>query len=96
MTPQETIASFLLTAGLGGLASDALAGGIVTALDAQGLKVYKKKTFRNARRPAQSQQLTPALAIQIKAEWEADKNITQSALAAKHNVNIARVSEAIG
>lgn len=47
------------------------------------------------RRPAQSATITPQLYDDIRAYYEANKNMTQTAIAAHFNINQGRVSEAL-
>ncbi len=68
---------------------------IVAKLEAQGLTIYKKKVYKNGRRPTTSQSLTPTLARAIRDYWDMNPEATQQEVANVFNVNIGRVSEAL-
>ena len=57
--------------------------------------IYHKKQNRNGRRPNSSRPMTPALKREIRSLHRLQPNMTQSEIAAKANVNIGRVSEAL-
>lgn len=54
-----------------------------------------KRRSSGQRRPTQSATITPALIAQIRAYHQANRHMTQSAIARHFNVNPGRVSEAI-
>lgn len=68
---------------------------IVAKLEAQGLTIYKKKVYKNERRPTTSQPMTPMVARAIRAYWDMNPEATQQEVANVFNVNIGRVSEAL-
>jgi hypothetical protein len=68
---------------------------IVSRLEANGLTIYKKKVFRNGRRPVAARPMTPALAKIIRAYYAANPKATQQEIANRFNVNIGRVSEVL-
>lgn len=68
---------------------------IIANLEAEGLTIYKKKTFKNGRRPAVAQKMTPKIAEAIRAYYVAYPSATQQEIANTFNVNIGRVNEAL-
>lgn len=64
-------------------------------LEEQGYTVYKKKVFKNARRPTSSQPMTPELRTSIRAYYTATPDATQQDIANIFNVNIGRVNEVL-
>ena len=68
---------------------------IVNKLESKGLTIYKKKVFKNGRRPASSQPLTPELVKDIRSYFASDSDATQQDIANMFNVNIGRVNEAL-
>lgn len=78
-----------------GLCDEAEAVELLTALEAQGCAIYKKKVFKNGRRPNASQPLTEALKHAIRAYFHSHPNATQQEIAHVFNVNNGRVSEAL-
>jgi DNA-binding MarR family transcriptional regulator len=68
---------------------------IVAKLEAQGMTIYKKKIFKNGKRPTSSQPMTPAIAKAIRAYYSAYPDATQQEIANKFNVNIGRVNEVL-
>lgn len=81
-----------------GIETDAgteLAEVFIERLEALGHAVYKKKAFKNGRRPNSSAPMTPGLAHRIRAHFKANPTITQQDLARIYNVNSGRVAEAL-
>lgn len=68
---------------------------ICDLLAQRGLALYRKKQMRNGRRPVSSTPMTPALAAQIRQHFASNPDATQSEIAARFNVNIGRVAEAL-
>lgn len=68
---------------------------ITDKLEAEGFTIYKKKVFRNGRRPSSSAYMTKALRAKIVEFYNANPTVTQSQIAAKFNVNSGRVAEAL-
>ena len=68
---------------------------VLAKLEQEGFTVYKKKVFKNGRRPNTSQPLTDELKKEIRAYFAADPDVTQQELANRFGVNIGRVSEAL-
>lgn len=68
---------------------------IMDKLEAEGFTIYKKKVFRNGRRPSSSAYMTKALRAKIVEFYNANQTVTQSQIAAKFNVNAGRVAEAL-
>jgi hypothetical protein len=68
---------------------------IIDKLEDKGMTIYKKKVFKNGRRPATSQPLTPQLAKKIRRYYATDSDATQQDIANMFNVNIGRVNEAL-
>lgn len=68
---------------------------IVDDLEANGHTIYKKKVFKNGKRPTGSQALTPELGAAIRAYYVAYPRATQQHIANTFNVNIGRVNEAL-
>lgn len=68
---------------------------VLSKLEEQGFTVYKKKVFKNGRRPNASQPLTDELKREIRAYFAADPDVTQQELANRFGVNIGRISEAL-
>lgn len=68
---------------------------IIGNLEAEGLTIYKKKAFKNGRRPAAAQPMTPKIAEAIRAYYVAYPKATQQEIASTFNVNIGRVNEAL-
>lgn len=68
---------------------------IVAHLEAEGFTIYKKKVFRNQRRPTSSAYMTEALKAEIVEFYRLNPMVTQSKIAAMFNVNIGRVAEAL-
>lgn len=71
------------------------ASNLLEALEAEGMSIYKKKIIKE-RRPNSSQPMSEKLRAKILADYRADPSITQSALAARYNVNSGRVAEVLG
>jgi hypothetical protein len=67
----------------------------LTKLEEQGYTVYRKKVFKNTRRPTSSAPMTPELRSSIRAYFEADPEVTQQEIANIFNVNIGRVNEVL-
>lgn len=67
----------------------------VETLELLGFTVYKKKVFKNGRRPATSEPMTEALADNIRAVYRGNPSLSMHQIAAMFNVNHGRVSEAI-
>jgi Mn-dependent DtxR family transcriptional regulator len=67
----------------------------LTKLEEQGYTVYRKKVFKNIRRPTSSQPMTPELRAAIFEYFEADSEATQQEIANIFNVNIGRVNEVL-
>lgn len=72
-----------------------LAHRIPKELERQGLTIYKKKVFKNIRRPNSSQPMTPELRAAIIEYFEGDPEATQQEIANVFNVNIGRVNEVL-
>jgi hypothetical protein len=72
-----------------------LAHRIPKELERQGLTIYKKKVFKNIRRPNSSQPMTPELRAAILEYFEGDPEVTQQEIANMFNVNIGRVNEVL-
>lgn len=68
---------------------------LLIQLEQNGYTVYRKKQFKNGRRPNVSQPLTPKLAKQIRKYFIANPDATQQEIANTFNVNIGRVNEAL-
>lgn len=68
---------------------------ILERLEVQGMAVYKKKVFKNGRRPNSSQSVTRKLAEKIYNYFRQNPDETQQSIANKFNVNIGRVNEVI-
>ena len=71
------------------------ASALLDHIEAQGFTIYRKKIIKE-RRPNSSQPMSDKLRAKIRADFIADPSLTQSALAARYNVNSGRVAEAIG
>lgn len=61
-----------------------------------GYTVYRKKQFKNGRRPNSSQRMTPELADQIRLYFALNPTHTQQQIAFLFNVNSGRVNEVLG
>jgi dTDP-glucose pyrophosphorylase len=72
-----------------------LARRIPKELERQGLTIYRKKVFKNARRPTSSAPMTSELRTAIRAYYEADPEATQQEIANMFGVNIGRVNEVL-
>lgn len=68
---------------------------IMDKLEAEGFTIYKKKVFRNGRRPSSSAYMTKALRAKIVEFYNTNPTVTQSQIAAKFNINAGRVAEAL-
>lgn len=68
---------------------------IIANLEEEGMTIYRKKVHKNPRRPAAAQPMTPKIAKAIRAYFEAYPKTTQQEIAARFNVNIGRVNEAL-
>lgn len=64
-------------------------------LQARGLNVYKRKVFRQHRRPTSSAPMTPELRAAIFEDYHNNPHLTQHQIAVRHNVNSGRVNEII-
>lgn len=64
-------------------------------LEANGLTIYKKKVFKNGKRPVASRAVTPEINEAIRAYFTAYPKATQQHIANVFNVNIGRVNEAL-
>jgi Mn-dependent DtxR family transcriptional regulator len=60
-----------------------------------GYTIYRKKQFKNKRRPNVSQPLTPKLVAEIRDFFAENPHFTQQEIAHIFNVNIGRVNEAL-
>jgi hypothetical protein len=68
---------------------------ILAKLEDDGFTIYKKKVFKNGRRPSSSAYMTKALKAKIVEFYRANPTVTQSKIAAMFNVNAGRVAEAL-
>ena len=68
---------------------------IIANLEAGGFAIYKKKVFRNGRRPVSSVPMTKMLKAEIVEFYRLNPTVTQSKIAAMFNVNAGRVAEAL-
>ena len=68
---------------------------IASRLEANGLTIYKKKVFRNGRRPIAARPMNPTLAKTIRTYFKANPKATQQEIANRFNVNIGRVNEVL-
>jgi hypothetical protein len=68
---------------------------IIASMEAEGFAIYKKKVFKNGRRPSSSAYMTKALKAKIVEFYRANPTVTQSKIAAMFNVNAGRVAEAL-
>lgn len=68
---------------------------LLDRLEELGLTIYKKKVFKNGKRPAVANKLTPELAAQIRDYFVKHPTATQQRIAQRFNVNIGRVNEAL-
>lgn len=69
---------------------------MIEKLEAQGFTVYKKKVFKNGKRPNKSARMTNEMRLAIRAAFEQNPTLTQQEIAEMFNVNHGRVSEALG
>jgi hypothetical protein len=67
----------------------------IEALEALGFSVYKKKVFKNGRRPSTSKYMTKELKRIAVSMYNANPHLTNHEIAAQLGVNPGRVSEAI-
>lgn len=75
--------------------SESAAKAIASRLEQMGFAIYKKKVFRNERRPTNSQKLTATLAKEIRDYYQRNPTATQQQIANAFYVNIGRVNEAL-
>jgi hypothetical protein len=67
----------------------------IKQLEAAGFSVYKKKVFKNGRRPSTSKYMTKELKRIAVSMYNANPHLTNHEIAAQLGVNPGRVSEAI-
>lgn len=73
-----------------------LAEEMIEKLEDHGFTGYKKKVFKNGRRPSSSVRMTHELRLAIRAAYRQNPTLTQHEIAEMFNVNHGRVSEALG
>jgi hypothetical protein len=64
-------------------------------LEGKGLTIYRKKIMRGPYRPVSSAPMTDGLRSAIQAYYHDNPDETQSAIAARFNVNSGRVAECL-
>lgn len=68
---------------------------IISKLEANGMTIYKKKVFKNGKRPISSKPFTPELAAKIRDYFRENPNMTQQEIAHVFQMNSGRVNEAL-
>lgn len=68
---------------------------IISKLEANGMTIYKKKIFKNGKRPISSKPFTPELAAKIRSYYVSHPHMTQQEIANVFHVNSGRVNEAL-
>ena len=68
---------------------------IIAALENEGFTIYRKKVFRNRRRPNSSTPMSDGLRARIIELHSLSPSITQSQIASALNVNAGRVAEVL-
>lgn len=97
MTEDEALALLTVAMGYGphSVIGQSHARRTLARLHASGAAIYKKKVFKQGRRPTKSTKMTPEIADAIRVAFRANPNMTQHEIAVMFNVNSGRVNEVL-